>query len=78
MMIKSKDVIFKLGHDLLNDLGTRSTGQIYQAESAFVYLFICIYRQQRDTPLTGEVVELRWHQCTFGNSPIDSKNIYKQ
>ena len=26
------NVIFKLGHDLLNDLGTRSTGQIYHAK----------------------------------------------
>ena len=34
MMIKSEDVIFTLGHDLLNDLGARSTGQIYHVKSA--------------------------------------------
>ena len=32
MMIKLEDVIFMLGHDLLNDLGTGSRGQIYPAK----------------------------------------------
>ena len=30
----------------------------YQFICLFVYLFICICRQQRGTPLTGEVIEI--------------------
>ena len=52
------------GLDLLNVHGSapelkQSSHTWQQKEAKFVYFVYLHYRQQRDTPLTGEVIELR-------------------
>ena len=61
MMIKSKDVIFMLGHDLL----TRSTGQIYHANSApplraYIRHLSWKKNQSFNPRLTGVSAERHW------------------